>query len=384
MSGRAGRPWLLSSSIALAAFASGCGSVGSEAFNGPSGPPGDDSAIVVADSSSDDVVAVDSSGPPTDTNVDKDTAVDKDTTPPPPVDSGPPPGDDCGSPIALVASPTAAEAKGDTTADHDDFPTLGCSASPGNDVVYSIAHPGGDLELETYGSSIDSVIALLSDCATPTSERACSHRTSSGAGSSRIIYRALEKKGFFVVVDSSVAGGGAYRLGYRAADNPAQLTCDSTPLVISDGAAGAMGVDLFDKVSTSGMSSNTELRPFPGKDVCTTASGSNGFGQGSDQVYRLDLKERRTLKITPHAISPAAFSVGGGAARFDLLAYLRDAEGPPSSDEVANCKQSSSTTVSDRCITFGTEMTVDAGSYWLILDSISGSNGRYHLHIDIK
>ena len=377
-----------SSSLPFSALAAtlllACGSApSSDLFaEGPApAAPGDDAAGV-ADSGSPPSPDAPAPG--------KDTApapVDAPTVDVPAEDHAPtpPPGDSCADAVPLTPTATAQEYKGDSAGASNKFDVSPCAASAkGNDLVFAIDHPGGDLWLDTYGSTFDTIIDLRNACGPTTGERACSHRTSTGTATSRIVYRGLAKGRYFAILDSPAPGGGPFRLGYQAPGFPAQSACDTAPILLSDYDSGgksiAVGVDLTERVEMASMASNVELRPgASGKDTCPSATGQPVFGQGPDQIYRLTLSAPRTIKIT---VRPEGSTfVDSGPAKFDVLVYLRAASGPPTSDAVGNCKDSTSD--SDTCVPFDTEVPIPAGDWWLVVDSIGGSTGKFRAHVDL-
>ena len=343
-----------------------------------------------ANGGNDSSVAFDSATP-TDGNPTTDSShVD---APPPdaPVDHAPPPppvGDTCATAIAITPTTTPQTATGDSSAGANDDSTYTCGAGNGNDIFFTVAHPGGDLWVDTHGTAYATILALRTACATASSEVACSEKTSSAPDSSRIIYRNLAAGTYTLVLDGSAAGGGAYALTYAAPGFPVQSTCETPEMLVSDLGTGdavhPMGADVWESTDTPTMTSNVELRPGPtGSDTCMSATGRAVFGQGPDQIYRLRLAEDRKLKITPFAVDPGAFS-SAPPATFDLLTYLRDATGDPhGGDPLANCQDSTSST-SDTCVDYGTEQSVPKGDWFLVFDSIGGSVGKYHMHVEIR
>lgn len=359
-----------------AAFSLACGSAPSEdAFATPddvgtgadSRPGGDSSATT------DSGAGIDTLGGP--------DVPPEDHAPPPP-----PPGDQCVTAIDLTPTATPQSTTGDSSLSRSHAGTFSCGTAKGPDIFFKINHPGGDLWLDTQGSTYGTLLELRSECSNPTSVRACSDKTSDRPDSSRIVYRGLEAGTYFLVLAANGSDGGAYRLTYAATGFPAQSTCTTAEMLISDvldpsGKARPLGADVWDAAESGSMTSNVELRPGPtGGDTCISATGRKVFGQGPDQIYHLRFGSERKLKITAFAVNPSAFA-GGPPGTFDLLAYLRNAEGPPHSDPTTNCEDSKSTTSSDTCVAFGTETTVPAGNWFLVFDSVGTSNGKYHMQV---
>jgi hypothetical protein len=306
-----------------------------------------------------------------------DSIVD-DHAPPPP-----PPGATCESAIDLTPTATPQTATGDSSGAKGTDSAYTCASAPGPEIHFKIVHPGGDLWFDTRGTSYATLLALRSECSNPTSERACSDKTSGTPDSSRIVYRNLEAGTYFVILDATSGSGGAYALNYVAPGYPAQSTCTTPTMLVSDLTSGPLGADIWDDADSASMTSNVELRPgTTGTDTCSSATGRAVFGQGPDQIYRLTLTDGRKLKVTPSPIDPSAFKTDPPGT-FDVLSYLRAASGPPDSDPTLNCQDSSSSDP-DTCVTFGTEQAVTAGDYFLVFDSVGGSVGRYHMHVDIR
>ena len=367
--------FFVASSIACVAWGIGCGS-----------PPSDDAFASTDDAGvgGDVGSGTDSTGGGTDVGGGHDThgggpdTIVEDHAPPPP-----PPGATCETAIEITPAASPQVSSGDSSGAKGTESAYTCATGPGPEIHFKVNHPGGDLWVDTRGSAYATLLALRGECSNPTSERACSDKTSDAPDSSRIVYRGLEAGTYFLILDATAGSGGAYALNYAAPGYPAQSTCTTPEMLISDLSSGPMGADVYDSADSTSMSSNVELRPgATGADTCSSATGRAVFGQGPDQIYRLTLSDGRKLKVTPFPVSPTAFKTDPPGT-FDVLSYLRNANGPPADDPTGNCQNSSSSD-SDTCVTFGTEQSVDKGDYFLVFDSVGGSMGSYHMHVEIR
>jgi hypothetical protein len=251
--------------------------------SGDTGPGGTDGSLPDDSSPSDvgvspgDAVGVDSLPPPTD-------------APPPPPDApvGPPKNDTCGTAIALSPPTTTNQiVQGDTTAANPDYTGYACDNGDGNDVVYTFTHPGGDFYVDDMGTTFDSVLSVETSCDQSSTTKACSASTSTGPGTSRTIYRALDPATYFLFVDGQTSNdAGPFRFAYSAKNGPTQLTCDQA-IVISDvdfqGAPRPIGMDIYDRFVT-GQQSRSQVRSSTPGGSCTSASGLQSVGRGMEQA----------------------------------------------------------------------------------------------------
>jgi hypothetical protein len=325
------------------------------------------------------------SGAP-DTFVFPDTAVPPDTLPPPPDGPiGPPPNDTCGTATPLAAPTTARQVVvGDSTNANNDYTGYACNNGDGLDVVYRLQHPGGDLYVDSVGSSFDTVLSVETGCDNTSITRACSDSTSTGPGTSRAVYRGLGAGNYYLFVDGQGNDeGGPYRLGYSAVNGPQQLTCDNA-VVISDsdlgGSSRALGMDIYDRFLT-GQNNRSQIRSATAGGACKSMAGQSVVGRGMEQIYRLNLKAPRTVTVSIDPIQPTAFS-----GNFDMVAYVRDG----AADPVNLCTQyQASTLAADRCVTPDAPFTLPAGTYFLIFDSVLTSTnqqpqGRFRAHVQVE
>ncbi len=393
------RPLLRSLLVLAPALGAACAGISSETesvFEPTPGPGGDDTGTLGNDATptGDTDTVVDTA------SVDSGTVVEtgvvdsgtKPDTAPPPTDAplGPPKNDTCNTPTTL-ATPTATVqvVTGDSTNATDDYTGYACNNGDGKDVVYKFQHPGGDFYVDSLGSTFDTVLSVETACDASSTTKACSDSTSTGFGTSRTIYRALDVGSYLLFVDGqNTDDGGPFRLAYSAKAGPVALACDGA-IVISDvdsmGTPRPIGMDIYDRFVT-GQTSKSQVRGTTAGGACKSVAGQQVVGRGMEQVYRLNLSKPRTVTIGIDPITPTSFNT----TSFDMVAYLRDG----GVDPVNNCttyQGGTSTLAPDRCVTPGAPMTLPAGTYFLFLDSALTNTtpqqqpqGRIRVHVQVE
>jgi hypothetical protein len=230
-------------------------------------------------------------------------------------------GDGCGdaTPVA-AASPIA----GDTFAARDDV-AGSCGGSGAADVVYRFdLARRSRFRASLEGEEAPHMLVAWRRCGDRSSEIACG----------RTVDEVLPAGTYFVAVDgSSPAAIGRFTLAWSAQD------------LVPQGAACAAAPTLVERVLTVGTTSGA------GDRFATSCSGHDG--SGADRVYRIVLAARSKVHVAVTAPS------------FEAVVALRRAcgdEGAPASIELTCSAES------DRSRQVQVERTLEAGTYWVIVD----------------
>jgi hypothetical protein len=241
-------------------------------------------------------------------------------------------GDGCGDAVPLATGPsgTAGSIPGDTFAARDDV-AGSCGGAGSPDLVYRLDVP----RRSRFLASLDAeeaphVLVVWRRCAERASEVACG----------RAVDEILAPGTYFVAVDgSSPDAFGRFTLGYALRD----LTGQS----IACGAAPTLGDGRVFAASTAG-----------GADkFVTSCGGADAGSSGPDRVFKFVLAGRATVRVVVTAPG------------FDAAVALRKAcadGGGAAGDVELGCESDS-----DATHRTAIERTLDAGTYWVVVDGQS-------------
>jgi hypothetical protein len=257
------------------------------------------------------------------------------------------------------AAPLSPDApvSGDTTASADDSRGT-CGTDGGRDVYYTFTlDEASDVFLHSVPSSYDSVLYVSATCGS--SDLGCNDDIYNGyVTASGLVLRGLAAGTYHVAVDGYAAtSAGTFDLTMYATPTGTNGDDCGTPLLVARPGTGST--------------------PSVSGDTCTMfgqTAGSCGGVAGPESVYYFALRDRRTL----------TFSTCNTATTSDTTLYVRRACDDTTSELGCNDNGSSSTPCLTNPLAATLTVTLDAGLYFLYVDSplpLPGTCGAYRVDI---
>jgi hypothetical protein len=247
-------------------------------------------------------------------------------------------GEGCGDAVAL-SSGTGLTTVGDTFAARDDV-AGSCGGAGAADVVYRVDVPRRSRFVASLqGEEAPHLLVVWRRCGDRGSEVACN----------RSVDEVLPAGTYFVAVDGAFAESlGRFTLAWTLQDVTAQTgACQAAPSLVERRPVSATTVGAGDKFSAS-------------------CAGGDGGPTGPDRVFRFALPTRATVRI--------ALAENGFDGTLALRKTCADSPGGAGVSELA-CETSSDThrpTVIER--------TLEAGTYWVVVDGQSPADqGAFRL-----
>jgi hypothetical protein len=258
----------------------------------------------------------------------------------PPAGSGAP-GDGCGD--AMPLSGAGGTTTGDTFAARDDL-SASCGGAGAADVVYRLDVPRRSrLQASLQAEEAPHVLVAWRRCGDRSAEVAC------GPGLDEV----LGPGTYFVGVDGATRDAlGRFALVWTLQDLAPQVAaCASAPLLVENHATGGTTAGAGDRFTTS-------------------CSDRAFVGSGPDRVFRVQLAARGRVKLELTA------------AGFDALLSLRKSCGDASG--VSGGVQLACSAEVDRARATTLVTTLDAGSYWVVVDGQSPNDqGAFTLRYSV-
>lgn len=239
------------------------------------------------------------------------------------------------------------------------------------DMAFAWHQDASDVMLSTYGplTTWDTVISLRKGCGTGAEEElACSDDTRFAGSASRLFYHRLPQGDYQVVVDGAQDGAqGQFDLTAEAMNTPEQFQCGGPMIRISDLNGQSAGLDIHDFVPA------VSRRVVRNGKACGNTAGEAMLGKGGEQIYELELTAQRKVRVSALFDDP----------QYAAVIYLRPDGGPQ-----AGCESDYAQT-DDLCVPYDQEFQLQAGRYWLIIDTPAVGDGtppagaRYWVSVDI-
>jgi len=260
-----------------------------------------------------------------------------------------PPGDVCSAPEEITATvPGTQSFSGDTTMANNDYSGGSCD-SDGNDVFYHL-HLATEAHLTATVTSSDfdpyMTLALLPSCGG--TELTCANDASETA---TLDVTDLPAGDYILVVDSD---------GYAEAPFTLDVTLDvAIPPPANDVCSGAVELSVHqpgdpDAVETGDSS------------AATNDFHASCGGQGGDTFY--------TLNLTSRAAVTATVAAQGSSSRYEDVSIVADCTAAASSTSLVCADHAGSATVTQ---------VLNAGTYLVVADNNSGSDGPYTLTVSV-
>ena len=275
--------------------------------------------------------------------------------------SAPVMGETCADPIALQFSSGTATATGDTSTYAPDGTANGATcgtAGAGNELVYVFTQlVSGTLTVTVTPSSgtLRPVVYLRSGCGGTQTDVGCGMASTSGSAAT--FTASLTAGTYYLVVDSSAAGG------------PFSLTATQGAMAVnaSDQCAGATAP----LISSSGTVTTTGDTGSLTPDYTSgTINTCNGSGSGPDGVYLIQHPVTGTFTATINSVNTSTYKP---------ILYLRTTCTSSTSDvacapnDMGNCTFTTGTLTAN---------SLAAGTYYLVVDTCGASNtGQYTLTV---